>query len=170
MKNWYALYIRPRAEKKVRILLDIKGIENYLPVKKTLRQWSDRKKWVEIPAISGYIFIRINQEERLTALQTDLVTGFVKTKGGDAIIPDEQISIMKQILGQEEFNTETDTVKYTKGEAVSVVAGQLSGLKGNLISVKNKQKFLVQIDQININIIVEIPSVFLKKESTKSKK
>ena len=49
--HWYAVYTRPRSEKKALITLSEDGYEVYLPLKKTLRQWSDRKKWIEFPLI-----------------------------------------------------------------------------------------------------------------------
>ena len=42
--HWYAVYTKPRWEKKVASLLDVKGVENYCPVNKVVKQWSDRKK------------------------------------------------------------------------------------------------------------------------------
>ena len=51
------MYTRPRWEKKIASLLDSRGIENYLPLNKILKQWSDRKKIVQEPLFKGYIFV-----------------------------------------------------------------------------------------------------------------
>ena len=59
MPTWYAIYTKPRTEKKACEELTCKGISTYLPVVKTLKQWSDRKKWVEKPYFPGYLFVRI---------------------------------------------------------------------------------------------------------------
>ena len=57
--RWYAIYVNSRAEKKVEADLTCKGIETFLPLKKSLRKWSDRKKWIDMPLIPGYCFVKI---------------------------------------------------------------------------------------------------------------
>ena len=48
-KKWYAVYTRPKWEKKVAELLSRKRIENYCPLNKSIKQWSDRKKTIFEP-------------------------------------------------------------------------------------------------------------------------
>jgi len=67
---WFAAYTRSRNEKKVAGELEEQHIEYYLPLIKTIRQWSDRKKKVEVPLINSYIFVRIIEKEYLKVLQT----------------------------------------------------------------------------------------------------
>ena len=157
MKNWYAIYVRPRAEKKVSLTFVEKRLEHYLPLNKCLRQWSDRKKWVEIPVISGYIFVKIDKSERLDILKTDFVHGFVRYLGKEAVIPEIQIKTMKYILGQADFDVEIDFSNYKKDQPVRVLAGPLAGVTGNLVSVRNRKKLIIRLEQINLNIILEIP-------------
>ena len=60
VKDWFALYTKARAEKKLGLALDRLGIENYLPLISEKRQWSDRVKVIESPLFKSYIFVRIN--------------------------------------------------------------------------------------------------------------
>ena len=62
-KNWYAVYTRPRAEKKVADALTKKKIENFSPINKVIRQWSDRKKIVYEPLFTSYVFIKVSELE-----------------------------------------------------------------------------------------------------------
>jgi len=162
MNSWYAVYIRPQKEKRVKSCLEEKQLECYLPLRKSLRQWSDRKKWIEIPVITGYIFVNINSSQRLDVLKTDFVMGFVRYLGADAIIPENQINTMKCMLGQSEYDIEVDYTNYRKGQPVIVTAGPLTGLRGNLVLVKNKHKVIVSLEQINVNIIAELPAIQLE--------
>ena len=57
---WYAVYTRPNQEKKVTDQLSKKGVVVYCPLQKVIRQWSDRKKVLEIPAFRGYVFVQIH--------------------------------------------------------------------------------------------------------------
>src|SRR5437016_2626583 len=57
---WYLIYTKPRQENKVAGQLAEKKIEFLLPRSKTLRQWHDRKKIIDMPLFPSYIFVHIN--------------------------------------------------------------------------------------------------------------
>jgi transcription antitermination factor NusG len=97
-KQWHVVYTRSRAEKKVKQELDFKNIENFLPIQKKLRQWKDRKKWVEMPLMSGYCFVNITRKEYDLVLQTYNVVSYVRFEGKAATIPESQIDYLKQML------------------------------------------------------------------------
>ncbi len=157
MKNWYAINVRPRTEKKISKRLAQKGIDHYLPLKKTLRQWSDRKKWVETPAISGYIFVNINPLDKLSVLQTEFVQSFVSFNRSDAIIPEVQIRAMKTMTEQAQFDDDINIKSFILNQSVKIVSGPLAGLEGKLTSIKNRKKVVVNIEQINISFSIELP-------------
>lgn len=76
-KKWFALYTKPRWEKKIHAVLTRKGIESWCPIQKVQRQWSDRKKIIEDPLFKSYVFVHINEPERVKVLMTDGVLNFV---------------------------------------------------------------------------------------------
>ena len=61
--NWNVLYTRSRCEKKVAALLSKRGIENYCPLNRVVRKWSDRHKLIYEPLFSSYVFVRPNAED-----------------------------------------------------------------------------------------------------------
>lgn len=81
-KSWIALYTRPRSEKKVRAYLDSIGVENYLPVQNQLRQWSDRKKLVEVVVIPMVIFVLIDKSEISNIINNSLIIKPLSLPGG----------------------------------------------------------------------------------------
>src|SRR4030042_2560830 len=97
--HWYALYTHSRAEKKVAEELERQGIEHYLPLYKTLRQWSDRKKKVELPLIRSYLFVKIREKKSYPVLQTPGVMRIVSFSGRPVPIPDWQIENLRIVLG-----------------------------------------------------------------------
>jgi len=99
-KKWYAVYVNSRHEKKVASLLDLKVIENYLPVQKVLKQWSDRKKVVEEPLFRSYIFVYIDDQEKEIVRETAGVVNFVYWLGKPAIIREDEIETIKNFLVQ----------------------------------------------------------------------
>ena len=79
--KWYAIYTRPRWEKKVNHLLQGKGIESYCPLNKVRRKWSDRIKTIEEPLFKSYVFVKIDEEARTNVRMTDGVINFVYWNG-----------------------------------------------------------------------------------------
>ena len=107
-KKWYALYTKSRTEKKVYQLLTEKGIDTYLPLIKTLKQWSDRKKWVEEPLFRSYIFIKITEKERLNAIRTDGVVRMITFQGKPVSIPNKQIEAVRAYINEGEDRIEKE--------------------------------------------------------------
>src|SRR4051812_43904118 len=96
--GWYAIYTKPRWEKKVAELLEEKQIENYCPLQKVEKKWSDRKKTILEPLFKSYVFVRITQKGQVPVLSTDGVVSFITFLGKPAMIRDEEIDIIKQFL------------------------------------------------------------------------
>ena len=97
-KNWHALYVSSRQEKKVFEKLQKKNIESYLPIVKTMKQWSDRKKMVELPLLNGYVFVKIDSTQNDKTLQTPGVVNFVRAEGKIAKVRELEINRLKQLI------------------------------------------------------------------------
>ena len=95
-KKWHALYVASRQEKNAMRLLNEKNIEAYTPVVKTMKQWSDRKKMVELPLLNGYLFVKIAVTESDKVRQTKGVVNFVRSEGKVAIVRDVEIDIERR--------------------------------------------------------------------------
>jgi transcription antitermination factor NusG len=160
--HWYAIYTRPRAEKQVAGRLVEKGVEVYLPLQKKLRQWSDRKKWVETPLFSSYVFVRINRKLYDEVLKTDGVVKYISFEGKAATIPQDQIDNLRIIV---DSNAAVETVWETRkrGDRVRVNGGPLKGLTGELISDGARKKVLVRVDRLDQNLVVEVPLGLVEK-------
>jgi transcriptional antiterminator RfaH len=160
--HWYALYTRPRAEKQVNERLQEKGIHSYLPLQKKLRQWSDRKKWVETPLFSSYIFVKIDRSSYDEVLKTDGVVKYISFEGKAATIPPEQIDNLR-IIVDSNADVETEWETRRRGDRVRVNGGALKGLTGELISDGTRRKVLVRVDRLDQNLVVEVPLGLVEK-------
>ena len=158
LKFWHVIYTRSRAEKKVHEELVRKNIESFLPLQKRLRQWKDRKKWVEMPLMSGYCFVNISRKEYAEVLKTDNVVCYITFEGKAAVIPESQINALKQMLRQYDFEVNVSTEDFEPGKKVEVIAGPLIGLQGELIEARGKNKFMLRFEQINSAFTVEVPA------------
>jgi transcription antitermination factor NusG len=155
--NWYAIRVKSRSEKKVFADLLELGIEAYLPLQRKLRQWSDRKKWVEMPLISGYVFVYISRKEYETVLRIYNVVCYVYFEGKAAIIRDEDINLLKRMLGQAEIELEITVEELKPGQMVEIVTGPLIGVVGELIDFKGKNKVALRIPPLGYTVLVEAP-------------
>lgn len=143
---WYALYTRPRHEKKVYELLTEKRIETFLPMARHLRQWKDRRKWVDIPLFNSYIFINIDIKDKIYALQTTGVVKVVGFGGEPAKIPDWQIDQLKRVL---ENSDSLKPEQYLKiGDRVEVINGPLAGIRGHLREARGEWRVAILVDGI----------------------
>ena len=166
-KSWKAIYTRPRSEKKVRAYLDSIGIENYLPVQYQLRQWSDRKKLVEVVVIPMIIFVSVESSEIHKLLDNPLIIKPLYQMGGGrnlAVIPDSQIDQLKFILGQSDYSVTFDPDIFKVNDKVRVVRGPLMGLTGEIVNSDDKYLELavsigirgtarLNIEKINVEIL-----------------
>ncbi|WP_205509190.1 transcription termination/antitermination protein NusG [Longitalea arenae] len=135
--RWYALYTRPRWEKKVAELLEIKEIENYCPLQKSERNWSDRKKIILEPLFKSYVMVRLAPKAHIPVLQTDGVLGFVTFQGKPAIIRDEEIEAVKQFLKDYE-NIQVERIDVNINDEVTIINGPLMQQKGQVMEVNNR--------------------------------
>ena len=161
MLKWYPVYTNPRSEKKAYELLKAKGIEAYLPLQRQLKQWSDRKKWVEEPLIKSYLFVKIQISEIAEVLKTQGVCRFLYFSGKIASMPEKQITDLKLLLANE-ADFEITSSSYTPGQLMLVNAGPLKGLRGELVTVFSQKKLLIRIEHTGHSVLVQVPAAFME--------
>lgn len=155
--HWHAIYTRPRWEKRVAAEFCRAGIEHYLPIRKTLKQWSDRKKWVEAPLLPSYIFVKVSEKEYYNTINTMGAVRYICFNGKAAPIPPQQIEALRLLL-QNEMELEVTAENIRPGQKIEVLSGALSGLKGEYIRFQGQQKVIIRIEHIAQSILVEIPA------------
>jgi transcription antitermination factor NusG len=141
-KNWYAIYTKPRWEKKVTQLLDKKGFTVYCPLNKVRRKWSDRYKVVEAPLFTSYVFAKLTEEEKLRVRLTDGVVNFVYWLGKPAVIKQEEIEIIKKFLKEYE-DVQANPVAVSAGQKVRVKTGLMMDAEGIVIKVQNNRAYVL---------------------------
>lgn len=161
--HWHAIYTKSRNEKVVAQLLKQRGINVYLPLQKKLRQWSDRKKWVEVPYINSYVFVKTSEKEYYDILNTQGVVRYVTFNGKAAPIPDWQIEAMQKIISAE-TSVVFSSHRFKKGEKVKIEMGALMGYEGEVVRDSDgKKKVAIRIGDIGVSMIVEMDLSNVKK-------
>ena len=167
--QWYAIYTRANSEKKLLDNLQEKRIECYLPVRKVLKTWSDRKKWQEEPLFKCYIFVKVSYKEFFTALNTPGVVCYVSFGGKAQAIPENQINNIRALMDQFDRNVTLTYERIQKGIKVQVTSGSLIGVHGEVVNLFGQSRLLVRIDSMNcclyanisreeVKIVEEIPN------------
>jgi transcriptional antiterminator RfaH len=160
--QWYAIYTNPRAEKLVRDRLMEAGVEVFLPLQKTYRIWSDRKKLVEVPLLSSYVFVKVIPKDFSKVYQSTGVVRFITFEGQPASIPQNQIDNLRLLINSDS-EIEISSEKFEKGDNVEVIRGSLIGLTGELINKGAHSRVVIRIDRLDQNLIVNIPMTFLRR-------
>ena len=157
MFNWYATYVKSKHEFVVQDQLFKKEIETFLPAVKKLRQWKDRKKWINFPLFPGYLFVNIqpDPEKFLSVLKTIGVINFVSAEPKyPTVVPPEEINSLKLLL---ENNKAIDVFPHIKeGTRVKVKRGALHGAEGVLEKKDDQYMFLVNVNILGRSVGVRI--------------
>jgi transcription elongation factor/antiterminator RfaH len=154
--RWYAVQTRSRHERVVAAQLKDQGVSTFLPMITQIRRWSDRRKLVEFPLFSGYIFVHaeISRQVRTIVLFSRGVAGFVAMQGEPLPIPDEQIDSVRQLLAK---NIHCAAHPFLKvGQRVRIRGGSLEGLEGILVSHNGDRKLVISVNTIERSFSIRI--------------
>ena len=148
---WYAVYTKPRWEKKVSALLSEKGIENYCPLNRVVKQWSDRRKVILEPVFKSYVFVKIEEEKKWDLKKINGILNFVYWLGKPAIIKEDEINIIRKFLNEFSEVQVTEERGLKVNAKVRIKQGVMMNYQGLLIELSgNRAK--VRIDSMGISL------------------
>ncbi|QGY43934.1 UpxY family transcription antiterminator [Maribellus comscasis] len=153
---WYAIYTKVNSEKKIFKNLQEQKIESYLPLRKSLRQWSDRKKWIEEPLFRCYLFVRVSYKEFFDVLSVPGVVCYISFGGRPQSIPDYQINNIKTLVRQDNIDITVSKEKLRPGYKAEVLVGPLKGLKGEIVEISGQYRILIRIDTMGLGLHANI--------------
>jgi transcription antitermination factor NusG len=160
-KDWFALYTKPRWEKKVDNLLNQKGFESYCPLNKVKKQWSDRVKLVEEPLFKSYVFVKISAEEQSSIRAVNGVVNFVYWLGKPAVIRESEIENIKRFLNEYE-DVQIAPLTVEVGDEILVTTGPLMDKTGTVKRILKNRVELV-IECLGYKLTANLPKTKLKK-------
>ena len=159
-KGWYVVYTKSNYEKKAYDTLK-NELEVFLPMKKTIKQWSDRKKTIESPLFKSYIFVYLNNEkEKLIALKANGVYSYITIQGKPAIVTEAEIKSIKLFIG-ELSGVELAPFDLCKGQKRKINFGPFSGYDCYIVDYDGNEKVIVRIDSLRSCISAEMNKVYL---------
>jgi len=154
-KNWYAVYTRPKWEKKVADLLGRKRIENYCPLCKSIKQWSDRKKTIFEPLFTSYVFVHVDETEHLPVKQTDGILNFVYWLGKPAVIKNDEIDTIRNFLAENQ-HIRLEKIDVNVDDKVKIIDGPFKLWEGSVTEIRPKS-VKVLLPSLGYALVAEIP-------------
>jgi transcription antitermination factor NusG len=131
------------------LLLD-RGIENYCPVNKVTRQWSDRKKIVIEPVFKGYVFVKVEDQKKWEVKEVNGILNFVYWLGKPAVIRDTEIDTIRKFLN--EFNdVKVESKGFVVNTEVRIRQGVLMNYNGIVVEVLGNRA-VVKIDTLDLQL------------------
>jgi transcriptional antiterminator RfaH len=142
MKNWYVVYTKPKWEKKVAEKLNEIGIECYCPLITQIKQWTDRKKKIEVPLFNSYVFVQLEDIDRNSVFQISGVVRYLFWLGKPAIVRDEEISIIKTSLAAPNLS-DISVTSIQVGDRIKLESGVFSNQDAIVQEISNTYYILV---------------------------
>lgn len=160
--GWHVLYVRSCQEKRVHELLEENQLESFLPMVKTIRQWSDRKKTVLKPLFPSYVFVKINSVTDFSkALSVEGACAYIRFGTEYARIKEDEISKVKLFVDSNDVtNVKVSNCSLEVGEIRKINFGSLCGLECEILKVNRVNKIVVRIDSLQQNITATLPSSY----------
>ncbi|MGA2349499.1 MAG: UpxY family transcription antiterminator [Terracidiphilus sp.] len=153
---WFAVQTAYRCEQRVAAALTTKGVRTYLPLLREVHQWKDRRKVVDVPAFSGYLFVyqEPSLRNRVRVLET---SGIVRLLGGNhspSPVSELEIEAVRRALDSNAPCERCDVL--TPGALVRVTQGPLAGVQGRLARIKNSLRLIITISVFSQAISAEL--------------
>lgn len=126
--KWFVVYVKSRTEKKAATRLEDQGFSVFCPMKIEKRQWSDRIKKVEVPYFRSYVFVKCEEKQINTVLETPGVVRRLFWLGKPAVIREEEMQAVKDFF---DTNKKRNIAyeAYDEGEEVQIQKGSLRNQK-----------------------------------------
>lgn len=152
--KWLVIKTNPRAEKLVsKRLLEI-GIENYLPIRRELKQFKDRKKWVEEVLIKNYVFIKTTERLKNEVFKVFGVVRFLYVVKKLAVVKENEIEILKLFCKINELKISTKS--FETGDQFEIIEGALIGMRGILKESQKGNKISIYIEALGLFASISI--------------
>jgi len=155
LKHWFVIYVKSHHEKAVERALSQSGYDCFLPLKKSLKRYCDRMKWVEEPLFPNYIFVRNTIQDQIRILQQPSVFSFVCCGGLPSVVRDDVIMTIRHLI-RSGVKYEVSRMDFVEGERVILSTGILAGMTGEIVEVIGQKKVRIRIDQLGQSMLLTV--------------
>jgi transcription antitermination factor NusG len=152
--QWFALRVRSRCEKVVAVAARSKGFEDFLPLHRRSQRWSDRSKWVEVPLFPGYLFCRLNPEDRFSLLTIRGVMHIVGVGSIPEPVNENEILAIRHAVRSDAPIEPWPFLE--RGQRVRLLSGPLVGLEGILVNTDAQLRVVLGLSALKRSVAVHV--------------
>jgi transcription antitermination factor NusG len=158
--RWYAAYTSANHEKRVAEQMGVRGVEHFLPLYASVRQWKNGRVTLQQPLFPGYVFVRMALREKLRVQQIPGVARLVGFDGTPAALPEEEIEALRRSLST---GVRAEPHPYlAMGRRVRIKSGSLAGREGILLRRKGQLRVVISIELIQRSVAVDAEAADLE--------
>jgi transcription antitermination factor NusG len=162
---WYAARVRHNTEKRIKMFLEEKEIEHFIPFHTVYREFNGKRVEKEAPLIPCWIFVHTDYA---TALSIPGEAGFAvsyiyndETKRL-RIIPDKQMEDFMFLLDLSDNIVRIPNNELRRGDRVRVIKGAFAGIEGELVRLKRHKRVVVRLEGLFSVATAYIPPGYLE--------
>ena len=156
--------MRSRFEKSVASAARSKGYEVMFPLYRVRHNWSDRSKSVDLPLFPGYLFCRLEAEQRFPVLTIPGVVHVVEIGKVPVPIDDAEMDAIQNAI---KADLKIEPWPFLEaGERVRLSSGPLGGREGFLVNSPERHRVVVSLAALERSIAVEIDHSWLAPDVT----
>lgn len=159
---WFALLVRTRHEMAVAEHIRGMGYEEFLPLFKCQKRWSDRLREVESPLFPGYLFCRFDPQNRLPILKIPGVIQVVGNNRQPISVDEGEINAIQTLVTSGIANQPWPFLEV--GERVRIEVGPLRGLEGVLVQFRGNRRLVLSVTLLQRSVAVEMDAVSVRSE------
>lgn len=150
--EWYVAHVRPRCEKKLVEHGKIYKFPTTLPTYKSIKKYQGKEVSFDKPLFPGYVFLRLNQETRKVAIQSNYLANMLDVIDQQGF--EDQLEDILFALEQEVEIRLEPTIEV--GARVMVKSGPLQGHEGWVEERFGMTTVLLRLDFIGQAAAVEV--------------
>ena len=151
---WFALRVKSNFERVCALHLHQRGYDEFLPVYRIDRRWSDRIKKTEQVLFPGYVFCRMDPNDRLPVLTIPGVIGLVGIGKMPIQVDEHEIQAIRTMIASGCPLAPWPFLK--SGQRVLIDRGPLAGIEGLLLEVKRSFRIVVSISLLQRSVAAEL--------------
>lgn len=152
-KQWFVLYTKPNSEKKLAERLKAAGIECYCPTRTEVRQWSDRKKKVQVPILPSMVLVHIEDKNRPVVFDFPQAVRYLFWMNKPAVVRDIEVECLRRSMEQKLLNIQIERIQV--GDKISLDKAGFKNVKGTVTHFRGNQCWVV-LDSIGFIVKLDL--------------
>ncbi|GGE40030.1 UpxY family transcription antiterminator [Psychroflexus planctonicus] len=162
-EQWLVLYTKPNTSRNLAKQLNTAGIEAYCPTKTEVRQWSDRKKKVQVPVLPSMILVKAKPSNRQIVFEFNGALRFLFWAKKPAIVSEREVEALRDSLEKPNVvSAEVEAIK--PGQKIDLSELGFEGQEGNVKYVSGNKCWVI-LESLGFVVKVNLS----KEENTKQK-